>query len=159
MAQVKERSTVPNVAYLGSLEAGRNNVARSKHLPSLARALELSEGDLARITGRPMFSASVDVRHSSRLNRPTVLAGKWNGAQAGAYTLDEAPETILVVDPAQKALVVGQHYVILVSASGEVVRSVSVEAEGKVQVLQGSRVLASDEVIVVGRIVHEGRAL
>lgn len=165
LADVTVRSTVPNVAYLGSLESGRNNVLRSKHLASLTRALELSEGDLARLTGRPMLSALVDVRQPTRLNRATVLAGGWAGGQASAYTLDEAPQTILVIDPAQRALAVGRHYVILVLATGEVVRSVGVKGHGKVkgrgkvQVLQGSQVLAPDEVRVLGRIVHEGRAL
>ncbi|WP_104989983.1 helix-turn-helix transcriptional regulator [Deinococcus sp. NW-56] len=159
LTEVTARSTVPTVAYLGSLEAGRNNVAKSKHLPSLARALELSEGDLARVTGRPMLSALVDVRQPTRLNVATVVAGGWQGSQAGAYTLDEAPGTVLVVDPAQRALAVGRHYVVLVPATGQVVRSVGVEVEGTVQMLQNSQVLAPDEVQVLGRVVHEGRAL
>jgi transcriptional regulator with XRE-family HTH domain len=159
LANVTARSTVPNVAYLGSLETGRNNVLRSKHLTSLTRALELSEGDLARLTGRPMLSALVDVRQPTRLNQATVLAGDWQGGQAGAYTLDEAPQTILVVDPAQRALAVGRHYVVLVLATGQVVRGVGVEVQGKVRVLGGSQVLAPGKVRVLGRIVHEGRAL
>ena len=48
--QVVSRTSVPVAAYLSDLEHGKVNLARSKHLESLARALCLNADDLRQIS-------------------------------------------------------------------------------------------------------------
>lgn len=53
--QVVEATTVPVAAYLSELENGKVSVGRSKHFPSLAKFLKLSEEDVRAISPAAVF--------------------------------------------------------------------------------------------------------
>jgi len=47
--QILQITTVPHAPYLSQIEGGKPNPGRSKHFPSLARALRLTEDEIRRI--------------------------------------------------------------------------------------------------------------
>lgn len=182
LAAVSERTTVPSLSYLGSMEAGRIHPARSKHLPSVAQALELTEKDLTRITGKPTLEGTADVREAVQLeieqNRPTastvqgsgdlrnampltiasVIAGGWNNGAVGAYRLPADPETILVIDPQQRDLDVNRHYLVLDPMGYAIVRAVCVQDGAALKLLQNDGTIV-DGAVVMGRVLFEAHPL
>lgn len=57
--QVVDLSTVPNASYLSNIESGNVNPARSKHFPSIAAVLALSEFDIRSINPSAVFDATL----------------------------------------------------------------------------------------------------
>lgn len=60
--QVVENTTVPNAGYLSNIESGNINPARTKHFPSLAAFLSLSEEDIRSITPLAVFETPASRR-------------------------------------------------------------------------------------------------
>ncbi len=54
--QVVENTSIPVATYVSELENGKVNVARSKHFPSLARYLRLSQADIRAINPAAVFA-------------------------------------------------------------------------------------------------------
>lgn len=183
LAQVQERTTVPSVSYLGSMEAGRIHAGRSKHLPSVAEVLKLTERDLTQITGKPTLEGLADVRevvklevqsewatapnldnpadlrNASPLTIATVVGGKWRNDVVGSYRLASDPGIILVVDPQKRDLEVGRHYLTLDPMGHAIVRMVCVQEGESLKLMHGNTVLEQVEGLVMGCILFEARPL
>lgn len=66
--QVVEATTVPVAAYLSELENGKVSVGRSKHFPSLAAYLGLSEDDVRAINPAAVITLAAPQPPSSALS-------------------------------------------------------------------------------------------
>ncbi|TNM71996.1 helix-turn-helix domain-containing protein [Deinococcus radiopugnans ATCC 19172] len=111
LADVVSRTTVSSPQYLHKLEHGLVHVGRSKHVASLAIALELDGEDIAALSNRTQSMSVVDVRYPTAFQVPIVLAGTY--PKIGAYTLARRPNEVQVVDTTQKDLIPGRLYVIV----------------------------------------------
>lgn len=183
LTQVAEKTGVSSKTYLAGLEAGRVSVGRSKHLQSLASVLGLSEKELAWIAGQAPAVGSADLhkavrlqaarskgkstqeidksdpRTPSHLNIATALAHNWDAEALGAYTLDADPNEVVVVNPREKALKAGHHYLVLDQEGHAIVRTVCVREGKLLKLLCSHAVMKKGKFKVMGRILFEARAL
>lgn len=86
--QVVENTTVPNAGYLSNIESGNINPARTKHFPSLAVFLSLSEEDIRSINPSAVFEAPPPRRLTDAERRGWVLPEDDDEP--------EIPETLLI---------------------------------------------------------------
>lgn len=175
LAEVVARTTVPSPQYLHKLEQGLVHVGRSKHITSLAKALELTAEDLAALSNRAQRMSMVDVRYPIPFREPipfsaaTIVAGTLGRRglpDVGAYTLERQPDKVVVVDRTQREPAAGLHYVIVEKTVteenskkyGHHARAVS-GSDDSIYFVTDECLFSGTEVVIFGRIIFEGRAL
>lgn len=136
-AQVVERTTVPSTQYLSRLEGGQVRLAKSRHLPSLARVLELTPADVAAITGVDSAVQFIGLPHIPVINRGAVLAGL--GHQPVLVRLGTEPlTTVFVMDPDDRTPEPGRWYVV---GGGP--------GDDPIQLYQGHCITFQDQLLIV----------
>lgn len=164
LADVVARTTVKSSQYLHNLEAGRINVSRSKHFPSIAQALELSEEQQALILGvraignqSPVHSDRpvADVLNPLELVTPLLLGVRRVAAwhhEGEVLVLDQSlrsrtPEaglTYLLLDEAQR------RYTIARCVPNNV---------GGLMLFNEDAAWTPEQAGIVGRVLHRGKNL
>lgn len=166
LAQLVEQTTITSPQYLHNLEAGRINAARSKHLPSLARALQLTTQEQAAILGVQVVSAAQDgggteAPSPADVLRPLTLSHAMLLATSRPTAWCYHDE-VIVVDQSDVTPVAGRTYLVSPDGPNEFVlaRAVTGSAGQVVLVSDTHAWDAQDESVgIVGRVVHRGRAL
>lgn len=158
LVDLAARTTVSSPQYLSTLEAGRVNVARSKHLRSIAAALDMTPEEQALLLG---------MQHAADGERPVVNvlqpveSDEFNLRVLAGETLlpCRVDDEVVIVDHKQRELERGRTYLLSPQPGDWTLAVCGADEDGNLSLLVGQRIYTPGRVALLGRVLHRGRNL